>query len=236
MCAGIAGTGRIEDRQLLREEIELLLKKKGVFINNFIIDTDARASLMGAHSGKPGCILIAGTGSMLYGETSKGNFFRCGGFGRIIGDEGSGYSIGRKALMLVAKAMDGRGAKNKLTNIISEELKITAEDDLIDGVYKSGINIPSTAELVIKAAEQNEPAAIEILESESDELVRHIAVASSKFDKEMPLSLSGGLLENENIYLAMIKEKIHQKFPNVIVKKVDYPPDIGAILLSGLKI
>jgi len=46
-------------------------------------------------------MLIAGTGSIIYGKLDNGTFFRCGGFGKIIGDEGSGYSLGRRAFQLV---------------------------------------------------------------------------------------------------------------------------------------
>ena len=63
--------------------------------------------MQGAFPNEAGCILIAGTGSIIYGKDENGNIYRVGGFGRLLGDEGSGFSIGRKGLQAAAKYFDG---------------------------------------------------------------------------------------------------------------------------------
>ncbi len=82
-------------------------------IKKFVVESDARVALEGAFSGNPGSILIAGTGSIMFGKDSKGNIHRVGGFGRILGDEGSGFHIARSGLTAVAKQFDGRGERTR---------------------------------------------------------------------------------------------------------------------------
>ncbi len=98
----------------------------------------------GAFSGKPGCILIAGTGSILFGKDKNGLMHRNGGFGRIIGDEGSGHSIGRKGLSAVAKELDGRGKSTLITKMLNKKYNISSASDLIINVYKNNFDIASS--------------------------------------------------------------------------------------------
>ena len=60
---------------------------------------------------EPGVVLIAGTGSIAYGVNHDGFAARAGGWGYVLGDEGSGYWIGRQALAAVVREADGRGPK-----------------------------------------------------------------------------------------------------------------------------
>src|SRR5205085_1278058 len=68
----------------------------------------------------PGIVIIAGTGSIVYGRNQRGEAARAGGWGHLIGDEGSGYWIGREALAAVMRAEDGRGPSTRMTADILE--------------------------------------------------------------------------------------------------------------------
>ena len=114
---GTTGAGRRSDAERLENDFNNFVKSKNIEIKNFRVESDARIALEGAFSGKPGSILIAGTGSIMFGKDADGSIHRVGGFGRFIGDEGSGYSIGRKALTAIAKEFDGRGSKTILTSL-----------------------------------------------------------------------------------------------------------------------
>lgn len=61
-------------------------------------------------------------GSILFGKDEKGVIHRVGGFGRLIGDEGSGYSIGRKALNAVSKSSDGRGEETLISELLNSKM------------------------------------------------------------------------------------------------------------------
>src|ERR1039457_2294376 len=103
-CIGIgaAGAGRIEDS----EKLEFNLKPLIPYSAKLRVITDSEAALEGAFNGNPGCILISGTGSIIFGKDQFGMIHRCGGYGKILGDEGSGFMLGKKGLIAVAKQFD----------------------------------------------------------------------------------------------------------------------------------
>ena len=94
---GTTGAGRRIDAEKIENAFKEFAKSKGITLN-FYVDSDARIALEGAFSGMPGSILIAGTGSIMFGKDVNGKIHRIGGYGRFIGDQGSGYNIGRKGL------------------------------------------------------------------------------------------------------------------------------------------
>jgi N-acetylglucosamine kinase-like BadF-type ATPase len=106
---GTTGAGRRSDAETFEKAFAEYLEKKEVSLRDFHVESDARAALEGAFSGNPGSILIAGTGSIMFGKKQTGEIVRVGGFGRFIGDEGSGFMLGKKGLIAAAKQFDGRG-------------------------------------------------------------------------------------------------------------------------------
>ena len=112
---GIAGGGRVEHSEKLVKKINVLAGSTKVLWKKLNILSDAEIAIEGAFSGRPGFILISGTGSIIFGKDKSGEIIRAGGFGKVIGDEGSGYSIGKKGLNAVAREFDGRGKKTLLT-------------------------------------------------------------------------------------------------------------------------
>ena len=92
---GLAGAGRAGDKKEIAKGILKVASSKNVKLRNLSIESDARVALEGAFKGGPGIVVIAGTGSIVYGKDVNGNIHRAGGWGRILGDEGSGFSIGR---------------------------------------------------------------------------------------------------------------------------------------------
>ncbi len=233
IVAGLAGAGRIDECEKLKNHLLQSLSnryRKKFFIS---IVTDAVIALEGALSGRAGAILIAGTGSILFGKDVNDNFFRVGGFGKILGDEGGGYSIGRKALQFFSHTLDGRKTKSQLDKLISDTFHISDSNTLIKKVYSGNIEIQELAPLVIKAAEENNIDAIKILEVESDELIKHIqAFLDLLKSKTMEISFIGSLISTENFYSTLLKEKIKNHFPHIKILNAEHPPEYGAILLS----
>lgn len=225
---GSAGIGRKEDADKLLNELEKISN-----IKNIKITTDARIALEGAFPDQPGCILIAGTGSIIYGKDEKGKILRVGGFGSIIGDQGGGYSIGRKGLTAVSKEFDGRGKKTLITKILEHKFKIKNSDELITIVYNKNFPVSDAAPLVIKAAEQNDEAAIKILNDESGELIEHIAAIREKLKVEkLKLAFWGSLISGNNYYSNLLRERIKNELIHVELTEPKNSPAIGAILLA----
>lgn len=230
---GTTGAGRRCDAELLEKDFQSYLTTKNISIKNFRVESDARIALEGAFSGKPGSILIAGTGSIMFGKDKVGNIHRVGGFGRYIGDEGSGYSIGKKALTAIAKSFDGRGRKTILSDLLAEKFNITSSEKLITEIYKNNFDIASVTPLVLQAAEINDEKAIQIIESETDELILHLKAMDEKIKEEiLPVAFIGGILSSKNIYSDLFTAKIIKQVPNCRVKSPDYPPEYGAILMA----
>ena len=92
-------------------------------------------------------VLIAGTGSIAYGVNEHGFAARSGGWGYVIGDEGSGYWIGRQALTAVVREADGRGPRTRLTPLVLEHFQLARVDGLVREVYDRNLRRPAIAAL-----------------------------------------------------------------------------------------
>ncbi|MDA3861570.1 MAG: hypothetical protein PF445_10120 [Melioribacteraceae bacterium] len=229
---GTAGAGRRDDAERLETAVYEKAKEQKLIINNFRVESDGRIALEGAFSGKPGSILIAGTGSFMFGKDSNENLHRVGGFGRILGDEGSGYKIGRIGLSEVAKSFDNRNSGTLLTKLLSEEYNITDSVQLINEVYKNNFDIPKVAPIVIKAAEENDAICKKILDDEVEGLIGHIVSMKEKTNEDtLSVSLVGGTITTDN-YFAHLFQTEAKKIPNVKILDAELPPDVGAALLA----
>lgn len=229
---GTAGAGRESDAKNLEDSFENYLKERGIKPPLFKVVSDARIALEGAFAGKEGSILIAGTGSIMFGKDVDGVIHRVGGFGRLIGDEGSGFILGEKGLRAVAKEFDSRGEKTLITKYLKEKYNIDSQEILINQVYKNNFDISAVAPIVIDSADKGDKIALEIINEEIQELILHIESMKQKLNvSQLNVSFVGSLITNENIYSRKLKEAIY-KMKDVKIKKADYPPEMGAILLA----
>jgi len=230
---GTTGGGRRSDAESLEKSIINFALEKNFHLKNFRVESDARIALEGAFSGKPGCILIAGTGSIMFGKDSKGIIHRVGGFGRFIGDEGSGFKLGQKGLIAVAKEFDGRGNKTLISELLREKFNIENPENLITEIYRNNFDIASIAPLVIQASEKGDHIAEMIIEAETDELIIHIEAMQRKLNENILfVSLIGSIITSDNFYSLRFKEKVVQKLNYVILKEAENPPEIGAAIMA----
>jgi N-acetylglucosamine kinase-like BadF-type ATPase len=230
---GTAGAGRKEDAEKLKNHFLEYAKSKNSVIKNFYVESDARIALEGAFSGKPGTILISGTGSIMFGKDTDGDIHRVGGFGRQVGDEGSGYSIGKKGLEAISKFYDGRGKITILSEIVTDHYKINSSEELINAVYGNNFDIASVAEHVINAAKKNDEVCRKIIEEETDELIVHISAMKEKLKlKNMEVCFSGSIIANDNYFSQLLRKKIKERLDDVVIKEPEQPPVMGAILIT----
>ena len=230
---GVAGAGREEDAQLLEKGFKDYSEEQRIHFKGVKVVSDAHVALEGAFPNSPGCILIAGTGSILFGKDEDGKVHRVGGFGRLIGDEGSGYSIGRKALNAVTKEIDGRGESTIITELLNKKIDSGVSDKLINKVYKEKLDVASVAKIAIEAAEKGDEIANKILNHEADELVLYIKAFLDKIPSgKLNISFSGSLIDSKNFYSDLLKKKIKETLSMVKVVKPVSSPVQGAILLA----
>lgn len=230
---GTTGGGRRNDAELLEKKIFEDAKQKSLVINKFRVESDARIALEGAFSGKAGSILIAGTGSIMFGKDDKGEIHRVGGFGRYIGDEGSGYRIGRKGLNAVARFIDGRAKLTRVADLLEQEFSISTSEQLITEVYRNNFNIAAVAPLVFEAAESGDKISQRILEDEADELLLHISAMKIKLNVELlKVSLIGSILTTPNYFSYLFNEKVVRRLNDVKIMEPEHSPEFGAALMA----
>lgn len=230
---GSTGAGRKEEAEKLRTDFVNYAKSQNVSINNFIVESDARIALEGATSGNPGSILIAGTGSIMLGKDSNGVIHRVGGFGRFIGDEGSGYSLGRSGFTATAKEFDGRGPETLFTKLLAKKFGITNTTELIQKIYSENFDIPQAAPLVIQAADEGDKVCQQIIFDQVDELLLHIEAMRKKIPvNPFRVALIGSPLTKDNFYSRTFRKKATERFENLVLHEPDFPPEIGAIIMA----
>jgi len=234
ICIGLTGAGRESDAERMKNGlIEFWNGRYSTSLKNLIVTSDARIALEGAFAGNPGIILIAGTGSIMFAKDRNEEIHRVGGFGRFIGDEGSGYSIGRCGLSALGKFFDGRIPETKLSDLIAQNFSITSGEELIKAVYRENFDLAAAAPLVIQCAEDGDEVCREILRKEADELVCHVKAIKNKIKlKNVSVAFIGGLISSENYYVKLLRKNIMQKVEGVTVVNPEHPPAFGAVLIG----
>jgi len=142
--------------------------------NKILIKSDVEAAAAACLGfDKQGIIVIAGTGSMAGGKNPEGKIFHCGGWGPFIGDEGSGYWIGVKAINAVSKSVDKRFPETLLVEKIIKYFGLSNIGELVSYIYKkipSRYEIAQISPLVTKSAEEGDKIAQNILREAGKEL------------------------------------------------------------------
>jgi len=193
-------------------------------------------------AGTPNCCgiaLIAGTGSIAFGRAADGRTKRCGGWGYLLGDEGSGYSVGRSALSHALRELECETLwhPNSLTEGVVSKLQVKSVTDLTKAVYTNSDPrsfIASLAPLVITSAEHGDKKAEAILDwaaTELAELVARTADLLDGSDGPIPLALGGGFLVRSERLQMQLLEWLHKFNVEYIAKLVTDPLE-GCIRLA----
>jgi N-acetylglucosamine kinase-like BadF-type ATPase len=236
---GLAGAGAERDREVLIGAIQARLHAMGLPSLPISIQTDGRIALEGAFNGGPGVVAVAGTGSVVMGKTPDGETLSIGGWGRVIGDEGSGYFIGLEALRAVSREIDGRGEAGSLRASISSRFGLEKRERIIAAIYRENFDIPSIAPVVLEAAEAGDQVALGILARAAREFSLQVITAVERLGLQggTGVVLIGGLIDHDTIYARMLAEEIKKASPAADFRAPMNGPTHGALLLAmaGLK-
>jgi glucosamine kinase len=234
ICLGIAGVDRPHDNTIIRGIMRRIGHKTPVLVVN-----DALAALVaGAGDEGPGIVLIAGTGSICYGRNEAGRAARAGGWGYILGDEGSGWWMGRQALSAVMRAGDGRGPATQLTARVLEHFGCAGVSDLVHEVYYRDTRRGAVAGLsgvVQGAADDGDVVARQILSDAADELAlaaRSVATRLEMRGLQFPLVLSGSLFRFVPTLLSDVLVRLAEVAPRSQPRVLDVEPAMGAVRLA----
>lgn len=237
ICIGLAGNGRESDQRRLRKHLTGELRKSGISPKQLRLESDAAIALPGALGDKPGVVLICGTGAIAIGRTSKNKIVRVGGWGRIFGDEGSGYWIGVQALNAVGKELDGRAPHTALTNAVFKtftKLKDREPRVLRSAIASGAIRVEDIASLVSKCAAAGDKTARVILKHAADELCDQLAAmhrSNFRNAKNVPLVLHGSVVEHSTVGI-LLRRSLQRQLPGAyrVTQPAGSPLD-GAISL-----
>ncbi len=152
----------------------------------------------GTH-GRPGAVVIAGTGSVVMARDAGGCELRVGGFGYLLGDEGSGYDLGRRAIRAVLDAHDGTGPQTALTAAVLSAMDLSGPKDIVPAVYEGGrARIAALSVVVTGAAALGDTVAVEIVRESAASLAGKLRALLGRFEcpRPVPVVLSGGVWQS----------------------------------------
>lgn len=224
---GSAGAGSPDARGRLQGMLAALLPKSRI-----LVEDDALPVLYAGTETGVGMILISGTGSICLGRNEAGKRFRAGGWGHLIGDEGSGYALGRDVLTAVMEQFDGRGPKTMLTEMVFDRLGLQEPMEIIDWTYRRGngkSEIAALSALCEKAALAGDQTALAIFNKAAYELARMaMAVAKKLPGKHRICVCSGGNLTKA----PLLREKLAAKLGGVQLVLSERDAADGCLLMA----
>jgi len=227
-CYGESEAGDKELQKAIREGFSPV----PVYITN-----DVEVGWAGSLGLAPGINVVAGTGSIAFGKDETGATARCGGWSEFFSDEGSCYSIGRKALQLFSKQADGRVPRDEFYSIFREGLSLKNDFDIIDIVHGQYIGsrdkVAALQLLARDAALVGSESAKSLYEAAAKELCCLVRAIRNTMDFQQDpymVSYSGGLFKTGDLILPYFFEGIEALGGKPVSPK--YEPMYGALLLA----
>ena len=233
ICLGIAGVDRVTDQNVVYGIMERIGYKATILIVN-----DALIALQAGIGDAPGIVVVSGTGSIAYGRNARGEAARAGGWGYVLGDEGSGYWIGRQALRAVVRHADGRGRKTSLTPLLLGHFGLTDPTELIHRVYHEDLAPNAIAALgryVQQAREGGDVVAGVILDQAAEELTGTAAAVMKRLDMDresFSFVLAGGMFHAVPWLCDQLTLLLRSLAPNGRTIRLEDDPALGAVQLA----
>ena len=230
ICVGMAGVDRPQDAALVRG----ILSRIGQRARSLVLN-DALIALEAGVPNAPGIVVIAGTGSIAYGRDASGHAARAGGWGYVLGDEGSGYWLGRQALRAVVRASDGRGRETSLTPLVLEHFRVERAYDLVHQIYgqEGGLKLSTIAALascVESAAANADPVANDLIRLGAQELAAAARSVALRLSLDATtIVLSGGIFRAVPRMLAAVLSRLREILPLATVQPLTVEPAVGAV-------
>ena len=197
------------------------------------LQSDVYIALMGFTLGKPGVIVICGTGSMLLMLDHEGRQHAAGGWGYLLGDAGSGYTLAREGLLAVIDASEGTGANTPLVEDALRFFGAKTPRGLIDRVYAPETTpdkLAGFARCVLTRAEGGDDVALGILERNMARLARSAAQLIAADPQAGRVGLYGGIFVHSPLARTLFAKTLHSLAPDAVICPLEYPPELGALI------
>ncbi|TVP76488.1 MAG: hypothetical protein EA352_05580 [Gemmatimonadales bacterium] len=199
LVAGLAGVGRQEQGNRVRR----LLEEAGL-AREVRVRTDVEVAFHDSFGGAPGILLVAGTGSVAMARLPSGRTLRVGGWGALLGDEGSGWLLGLRGLRMALRSMDGMAPPTVLARILPEAFGHPDPHELVDALWRAPkSSVAALAPRVVDAADAGDEVASSLVAEAVGALVEHVEALMEAWRREEgssgtpsppPVALLGGLV------------------------------------------
>ncbi len=200
-----------------------------------IMDSDIYIALSALSVQGPCAVAISGTGSMVAGRKQNGEILHTGGWGYILGDEGSSYTIALDALKAAIRGFEKSAPETALTEAALDYYGTKEILGLIDIFYDPPMERSQIAAFTLKVfecAENGDKTANAVLKKNAKDLSDTALALLRSLDGCSSLGLWGGVFENHRNYLNLFKRHIHKEFPKINVGLLTCPPVIGAVMAA----
>jgi N-acetylglucosamine kinase-like BadF-type ATPase len=228
-----AGGDRAADRERGREILRAIVGP-GIPVD---VTHDAQAALYAGNPAGRGVVLIAGTGSVAYGRNASGEEERSGGWGHLIGDEGSAFWIGKEGLQAASHDYDGRGGPTAISRHLYRDLGVDDLQGVLPLLYGRPHPAPAIAaatRAVAQANSEGDAIAADIVERGARELARAATVVAMKLGlADGPVYLAGGAFENVPALEQRVRQELLSALPRAAVGPVAEEPAMGAARLAA---
>jgi N-acetylglucosamine kinase-like BadF-type ATPase len=231
VCIGAAGISN----PMVTSRLETNVRECG-YEGKLLITGDQETALYGAQDSEHGMILIAGTGSICYGKNEFGISHRTGGYGYLIDDEGSGYSIGRDLLAALVRAHDGRLPETAITAMVYEQLQLESVQQIVGFVHDKRTNkmdIAALAPILSDACTFGDKVALTIANKSASSLFEMvIPVVENLSLQEGNLAMAGSVLLKNTFVQTAFVEILKQGYPDLHCMTAKKDASSGAALMA----
>jgi N-acetylglucosamine kinase-like BadF-type ATPase len=236
---GLSGVDRPDQIEQLTREIPLRLLPA---CRRLWIGNDAMAALRQGAGALRGLILIAGTGSICFGVDPTGAVVRVGGWGSDLGDEGSAYWIGLKALQAACRMADGRIPRSSLLNVVLHEMELDTPEALVSWAaqatreafkQQAAALFPAVASLALGGDAES----VRILDDARSRLVDHVQAVLERLPPAAraapgPLVCAGGIFAGNESFYEDFVDALRARFPALETTRLVQPASLGALDLG----
>jgi len=229
-CIGISGASVPLVTEWLREALAARVSGSLLLLGDIEIALDA------AFRGAPGVLVLAGTGSNVAGRNHSGTITTAGGWGPVLGDQGSGYGIGMSAIRALCMAIDA-GQETPLLAAVLKLWNLTSVDEMIALANSlPAPDFPSLTQVVLACAQQGDPVAAGVLQRQGEHLAKIVRLVIDRLIRDAPdpkwlpsIAFAGSIMESVTPVRDSLIAALRRDYPALTTLPGVVDPIAGAL-------